>query len=105
MPPESLTLIERYGSFGLVCVIVLAAIAGALLFLRFVKNDLVPRAFEFLKQKDADHAARLERRDAVCQEAIANVGKLSEVVTELLAEVRRMKDETAEHPRHAKRPG
>src|SRR5947209_5672240 len=104
MPPESLTLIERYGSFGLVVVIVLAAIVGIVLFLRYLKNDLIPRAFKYLEDKDAEHREHLKDRDAVCKQAAETAAaavednkRLAGVIADLVVEVRRMKDETHEH--------
>lgn len=98
MPPESLTLIERYGSFGLLCIIVLSLMVGIAAALRFVKNDLIPRAFDYLEKKDADHAAQLakkdadhaahlETRDAAQQEAMGKVAGALDKVCERLEKV------------------
>lgn len=87
-----LTLVERYGSFGLVCLIVLAGIVGIVMFLRTLRNDFIPRAMAFLEKKDADHAAHLEKRDAVCKQASETAAKAVEALGDLTTEVRRMLD-------------
>jgi len=64
LPEGALSLIERYGSFGLVCVIVIALIVGIFAALRFVKTDVWPKLMAYLEQKDAAHAAEREKKDA-----------------------------------------
>ncbi|AMV24620.1 hypothetical protein VT84_09505 [Gemmata sp. SH-PL17] len=98
------TLIERYGSFGLVCVIVLAAIIGGVMFLRYVKNDFIPRAVTFLEDKDKRHETYLRERDVVCKQAAETASSAvdalqrnNEVLADLVTEVKRLKDRTDEH--------
>ena len=100
-----LTLVERYGSFGLVCLIVIGGIIGIIQFLRTLRNDLIPRAFAYLEKKDADTAAYLKERDAVCKmaaetaaKAAEQVERMTEAVADLVTEVKRLKDRTDDHP-------
>lgn len=85
---ESLTLIERYGSFGLLALIVLAGLAGLAIVLRWVKNDLIPKA-----------SAYLDAREATCQEAVktsagavAGLARNTKAVRRLAREVKKLKD-------------
>lgn len=98
MPPEALTLVERYGSFGLLVVIVFAAMAGGVWTVRWLKNDFVPRAFAYLEAKDArheqalakkdtDHATHLLARDEAQVRALGKVTDSLEKVCERLEKV------------------
>lgn len=92
MPPESITLIERYGSFGLLCVIALATLSGIGWGAWYLTARLLPRVFEHLKgesderqkQRDA-YTAELKVRD---ERAAKQHAESTEVLRALVDEVK-----------------
>lgn len=75
MDGQSLTLIERNGSFGLLVVMMAALLIGIATLVRWVKNEAFPRCLAYLESKDREHAAeRKEERDA----NLAALAKLAE---------------------------
>jgi len=92
---NAVTLIERYGSFGLLVVIVLLGMGGIGWCVWYAACRLIPKVMAWLEKRDADHAAQMERRDVICKtaaetsaKAATQVGEVAKIVGELAAEVR-----------------
>ena len=63
-PTEALTLIERYGSFGLLCVLFFSGVSGASVFFWWFTRRAIPSVIEFCREVLAQHKAALEKKDA-----------------------------------------
>lgn len=64
MPPDSLTLVERYGSLGMIFVMLLAGVTGMSAFAWWFTQRGIPQAIEFMHRVLAEHKAERERKDA-----------------------------------------
>lgn len=84
MSPAELTMVERFGSFGLVVLVVGAGVYGAYRLATYVKDELIPRAFAYVEAKDKQHASeRREEREATLL-ALGRIGdRLSLIETKL----------------------
>lgn len=104
MPPESLSLIERYGSFGLVCVLFLGLVfyVGPKL-LQFLEQQRTAFTDELKEERKARQDAhnRCEAGYAKHAEAMAQVTQALSKVTDRLE---RVEDRLEESPqRHDRR--
>lgn len=110
LPPESITLIERYGSFGLLCVIALATLTAIGWGAWYMTTRLIPRVFSHLDAERAERetqrslfATELEKRDEAQQkmheECQKTARQTAEVLGALVAEVKSLSGDTHREPR------
>lgn len=95
-PAAALSLVERYGSFGLLVVLILG-------FAFWVIPAALARFKEITTTYSADLKAERESREAQHKECEATHRKTAEILSDLTAQIERMANRTDEHRPHEAR--